>query len=128
MPDIKKGGRLIEDQEFRFLADGASQKNALLLSITRVPEQDVRKVFALHHGKGIPDFFLIFPGQDPEPAGIRIPPGSGHIKTRHKLRIGRPVMTTAVFFANSWSEYSPIPLAVQINTPAQRRKLTDDAL
>ena len=23
---------------------------------------------------------------------------------------GRPVMTTAVFFANSWSEYSPIPL------------------
>lgn len=65
MPDIKKGGRLIEDQEFRFLADGASQKNALLLSITRVPEQDVRKVFALHHGKGVPDFFLIFPGQDP---------------------------------------------------------------
>ena len=128
MPDIKKGGRLIEDQVFRFLADGASQKNALLLSITRVPEQDVRKVFALHHGKGIPDFFLIFPGQDPEPAGIRIPPGSGHIKTRHKLRIRPPGHDHGSLFRKLMVGIFPDPPAVQINTPAQRRKLTDDAL
>ena len=127
MPDIKKGGRLIEDQEFRFLADGASQKNALLLSITRVPEQDVRKVFALHHGKGIPDFFLSSPDRIPNRPVYGYRPAAATSKHVISSGSGRPVMTTAVFFANSWSEYSPIPCRPDKHS-RPGRKLTDDAL
>ena len=57
--NVQEGGRLIEDDDLRLLADGARQKDALALTIAdgiEVPLGELQRVNAVH---GVIDLFFI---------------------------------------------------------------------
>ena len=86
MPDIQEGGRFIQDNDLRFLADGACQKDTLSLSVTDGCKIPILQIPGVNHLHGTFNFFLVLCGKDPESSGIGISSGGYHILTGHKLR------------------------------------------
>ena len=86
MTDIQKRCRFIQDDNLRFLADGARQKNPLALSVTDRCEIPVFQIPGMYHLHGIFNFFLILRRKNSESSGIWITSGRHHILTGHKFR------------------------------------------
>ena len=85
--NIQIGGRLIQHDNLRFLADRPRQHDALSLPVT-----DPRKILILnrrhiYHVHDLPDDPAILVAKKSEPARIGIAAGRDHILTGHQLRV-----------------------------------------
>ena len=85
--DVQVAGRLVQDDDFRLLAQGTGKQNSLPLAVTDGLKGPVRQIGAVHQSHGIHDNALVLLAQQAQGPGIGVAAGADHIKAGHELRV-----------------------------------------
>ena len=82
---VEEGGRLVQQQDLRLLADGAGKHHALALAVTDFLKALGGKLAHMDQGHGLPGRRAVLLREDAEPARIGIAPRRDHLGTAHEL-------------------------------------------
>ena len=87
MAYVEIGSRFVQDDDLRFLADGAGQKDPLALAVTDGIEGSVREVPGMHCRQRLIHLLLIRLQEDSQSARVGIAAHCGHVPAGHQLRL-----------------------------------------
>ena len=125
---VQEGGGLVQDQDFRLLTDGPGQQHPLPLAIADLIEGGVPQFQGADPLQGRPHRRPVPRAEDPQPPGIGIAAGGGHLPAGHPIRLCP---------AGHHHRQAPgdLPLAQpddvpaqQADLPAQQAQLPDQAV
>ena len=83
--DVQIGGRLIEEDDLRLLADGAGQEDPLALAVADGVKGPVREVLSVHGLQRLLHLFFVRIGQDAQPPGVGIAAHGRHVPAGHQV-------------------------------------------
>ena len=124
---IQIRGRLIQQQDFRLLADRPGKQDTLSLSVAdlrKIPIPEFQHMHGFHcflHG------FMILCGQNSEPPGIGVTPGCHHILTGHQLCMWPFCKDNRHLFCQLTSRKALQIFILQKDTASQKLQLTRNA-
>jgi len=85
--DIQIGGRLVENDDLRVLADGAGQQDPLALAVAHRVKGPVRQLARMHGNQGFIHLPFVLLRQDTQPACVWIAAHRRNIPAGHQLRL-----------------------------------------
>jgi len=86
---VQKRRRLIQQQNLRLLADGTGQQHALALAVADFGKIPVSQRCGLHQFQCGPHLLFVGGREHTQPPGVRVAPGSSHVKAGRQLGADR---------------------------------------
>ena len=80
MVNIQKRSGFIQNQKLGLLAQRAGQQHTLLLPVTDLAELPLGQIGGVYARQGVVNLFPVGSGQKPQPPGVGVAPGGGHLK------------------------------------------------
>ena len=83
--DVQKRRRLVQQDDFRLLADGAGQQDALALAVADAVEVPLRESGSSHQSQRIAHGLPVCLGEEAQPPGVGDAPGCGKLEAGGQL-------------------------------------------